>query len=118
MRATLVHEFGCSFLINPPQLGQVRRFADRRVESIDVAQCSHTIAVFSWEWFIPDRLEYVANPERRDVIDYAGYAAQRPALRRCDSFHAVMPFDAGVQFTNINSLCYRQNLFNLIDVER
>ena len=34
---------------------------------------------------MPDRLEYLANPERRDVMDYAGYTAQRPASRPRES---------------------------------
>src|SRR5436189_2768571 len=79
-RATFVHRTKCCSLIVPPQLAQVCRALYDRLASYDVAQFGQKIAVLSRELFIPDRLEYVANPERCDVIDYAGCAAQRPAL--------------------------------------
>src|SRR4051812_1637633 len=78
-RATLVHGINSCDVIAPPQLGQLRRVACNRVASYDVAQFGQTIAVSLRMSFIPDGLDYVANPAQRDAIDYAAYALERPA---------------------------------------
>lgn len=72
-------------------------------------QCGQTIKVLTHE-SVPQGLEYEANPNRHDTIDYAAFAARRPVLQRfAVSWCCFLAAPRIVQIDTPASVWVRQN---------